>query len=259
MIHSPKFLRHLPFFHRLFASLVRIYAAAFHERYLVQRRMGVLLLLDQRNAVDKRLLCRGEWEPEQLDFLSSALRVNCRVGEKAVFLDIGSHGGLYALVLQSRFSFDEVVAFEPMASNLLQLRANLLMNGASSKVVVVEAAVSDQEGFTEFVVGADRNRGMSRIADGKLRQGEAVTEVNTITIDYFKDYTNYLIAVKIDVEGGEIRVLHGMKRTLLNNRCILQVERHGDTTELIEFLEGAGYRLLQSIGPDYFFSNFEER
>ena len=219
--------------------------------------MGVLLLLDQKNIVDKHLLYRGSWEEEQLEQFARTLRTLRQSTERLVFLDIGSHAALYPLVLQRQLEFDEIVAFEPVASNLMQLRANLLMNGSLAKVEIVETAVSDENGETPFIVGADRNRGLSRMADGTTRSGETFMNVKTIRLDDFRVYEGCMVAAKIDVEGAEMRVLHGMKRTLTSNRCVLQIERHGDARDMADFLEALGYRLLATIGPDYFYANAE--
>lgn len=257
MLHSPAFLRGFPPLNTLFGSLVRRYAALFHHRYIVQRRAGVLLLLDQKNAVDKRLLCRGAWEPDQIAFLTQKLKEYGRHAERMVFLDIGSHGAFYPLALRSAAPFDEMVAFEPAPVNLAQLRANLVMNQCHSLVEVVEAAVSDEEGDTAFIVAADVNRGMSRIAHGGVEPGESLINVKTITIDAFRTYRECFVTAKIDIEGGEMRALRGMIETLRNNRCLLQVERHGDAGELYSFMNEAGFIHLRTIGSDYFFTNCE--
>ncbi len=256
MIHTPFFLHRSRFLRTICSGLLRRYANTFLNRYLVERRMGVLLFLDQKNAVDKHLLYRGVWEAEQIAFLTEAFKANSKEGEKTVFLDIGSHAALYSIILQSKVGLDEIFAFEPVPSNLVQLRVNLLMNGCSSKVTVVEAAVANEVGLTQFIVAADRNRGMSRILDGSLEDEELLIEVKTITIDGFRDFNNCLILAKVDVEGAEMSVLKGMHRTLRNNRCILQIERNrGDFSEMNSELESLGFHLLRSIGPDYFFSN----
>jgi hypothetical protein len=83
MIATPLVLHKVHLFRNLVASILKRYARLFRPRYLVERRMGVLLLLDH---------------------------------------------GLYSIILDSQIELDAILAFEPVPSNLAQLRANLLMN-----------------------------------------------------------------------------------------------------------------------------------
>src|SRR5947207_6307227 len=63
-------------------------------------------------------------------------------------VDIGANIGLHSIVM-ARCGF-AVRAFEPDPVHIEMLRANLALNGVSG-VEVVEAAVSDRNGTTEFV------------------------------------------------------------------------------------------------------------
>ena len=254
MIHPPAIFAKIRPLQNLSSSLLKRYARLFKGRYSVERRMGVRMLLDQTNVVDRHLLLRGAWEAEQIAFLAGLVRRHRKPGERCVFLDIGAHGALYALTLERELQFDEIVAFEPSPVNLAQLRANLLLNDCVGRVRVVEQAVSDREGRATFVVSNARNRGHSRIHGGDLASGEAMIEVATTTIDSLPGPRGALVVAKIDVEGGELAVLKGMGATLATNRVILQVERNtGALSDLVETLAPAGLTFLKSIDHDHYF------
>jgi FkbM family methyltransferase len=254
MIATPLILHRVHLFRNLVSSILKRYARLFRPRYLVERRMGVLLLLDQKNSVDGSLLFRGFWEPEQLKYLSNLILRHRREKEEVVFLDIGSHAGLYSIVLDSKINLDAILAFEPVPSNLAQLRANLLMNNCLSRIQVFDKAVSDKEGSLGFVIATDKNRGMSRIMENDINVGETVIDVDVTSIDRTVDYSGKLIVAKIDVEGGELGVIRGMEKTLTNNRVILQIEcNRGPLTDLKDLLSAFDVRLIETIGEDYFF------
>jgi FkbM family methyltransferase len=217
--------------------------------------MGALLLLDQINVVDRHLLLRGAWEAAQVDFLSGLVRRHQRADEPLVLLDIGSHAALYPVVLSQRLTFDEIVAYEPVPANLAQLRANLWLNGLLSRVKVVEKAVSDREGTLEFIIGYEKNRGVSRIMDGTKTDHEEIIEVVATTIDGSSSYADSLIVCKIDVEGGELNVIEGMKETIARNRCIFQIENLSTRpiSQLKELLEPLGCQWVHSIREDHYF------
>ena len=251
----PDVLQKYKFTSRLGYNILRIYNLYFHERCLVQSRMGALLLLDQVNVVDRQLLLRGAWEAPQVDFLSDLVRSHQRADEPLILLDIGSHAALYPVVLSQRMAFDEIVAFEPVPANLAQLRANLWLNGLLSKVKVVEKAVCDHEGTLDFIVGYEKNRGLSRIMDGAKTDKEEVIEVAATAIDISSSYANALIVCKIDVEGGELRVIEGMKKTIARNRFIFQIENLATRPieQLRAVLEPLGCKMVHSIGQDFYF------
>ena len=254
MIHSPAFFAKFRPLQNLSSSLLKRYARAFKGRYSVEKRMGVRMLLDQTSVVDRHLLLRGTWEAEQIGFLAELTRRQRGDGEKCVFLDIGAHGALYSLVLDRELGFDDIVAFEPAPVNLAQLRANLLLNECLDRVRVVEQAISDREGFATFVVGNARNRGHSRILGGEVGSGETTMKVATTTIDALLDWRGALVVAKIDVEGGELAVVKGMRGLLANNRAILQIERNtGALRDLTDALAPLGLNYVKSIDHDHYF------
>jgi FkbM family methyltransferase len=120
---------------------------------------------------------------------------------------------------------------------------------------VVEKAVSDCEGTLEFIIGYEKNRGVSRIMDGTKTDKEEVIEVVATTIDVSSSYENALIVCKIDVEGGELRVIEGMKETIARNRFIFQIENLATRpiAQLKAVLEPLGCKLVHSIAQDFYF------
>ena len=66
MIHIPAYISRVPIVRGVLRLLITVYSQVFKGRYSLERRMGLLLLLDRENAVDWQLILSGEWERPHL-------------------------------------------------------------------------------------------------------------------------------------------------------------------------------------------------
>jgi methyltransferase FkbM-like protein len=80
-------------------------------------------------------------------------------------------------------------------------------------------------------------------------------DVEVVRFDDFVALAGRTLAIKIDVERYERKVLAGMARTLRDNRGIVQIEVLEAREETIQLMTAAGFRLAQDFGP----SRFPER
>jgi FkbM family methyltransferase len=250
MFHTPSLFRRFKLLRKWSFSLLRRYALISKPRFVVERRMGVLMLLDQRDKVDLNLLCGGVWEADRIEYLEGLVRAHRR-GRRCVFLDVGAHGALYSLVLDRRLSFDRIVVFEPEPISLAQIGANVAINGLQGKTEIVAKAASSRAGLAPFLVAEAGNRGQSHLVDRGLAKS---VEVETTPIDEVIDEADALIVAKIDVEGHENEVLLGMRATIGKNFAIVQVEKNGeDLQRLQSILAECGMTHVHSIGQDHYF------
>ncbi|TCS71309.1 FkbM family methyltransferase [Sulfuritortus calidifontis] len=254
MFATPSGLLGIPILKRLIPSILRRYAALFKHRYSVESRLGVLMLLDQKNLIDKNLLVRGAWEPEQISTLTRLARERCAETQATcAFLDIGAHWGLYSILMDKTGLFDRILAFEPEPTNFAQLQGNLFVNRATGAIEAHQLAISDHDGEVVIEAGPDFNRGRTLVSD-KIEAGQK--GIPCRRLDELIKLDNACVVAKIDVEGHEAAVLRGMTELLQKNHCLLQIESFGETAETLETLLGDGYRRLLRIGDDHYFSNF---
>lgn len=173
----------------------------------------------------------GSYEPEQ----TALFREWLRPGD--TLLDVGAHAGYYSL-LSSRLVGERgaVWAFEPNPANCAWLRRHVELNRLEN-VSVEELAVSDRAGTARFAFG--RGSGTGRLA------ADGTFAVQTVTLDEFCARRDIRpTAVKIDVEGGELRVLAGARHLLTFVRPVLFLSTHGSEIhrECLALLESVGYR-----------------
>jgi FkbM family methyltransferase len=170
-----------------------------------------------------------------------------------LFLDIGANIGLYSCILLRSVSVPRAILFEPDQINLIQLKANLLINGLIDRTEVREVALGDAVA-SHYLVPGEIDGGFSRIVEGAPPNGEGY-EVQVATLDDMLSLSGHNLAIKIDVEHYECKVLAGMKRTLRQNRCIVQIEAFDTRDQVIATMAAAGYDLARNFSPNFVFEN----
>ena len=254
MFSPPSFLMNAPLLRRLVPSILRRYARMFKHRYVIERRMGALFLIDQKNSVDRNLLIKGAWEPQQVETLKALIAKHKRAGEKSIFLDIGAHGAMYSIIVANENLADRIVAFEPEPTNLAQLRANLFINHLLGRIEVIEKAASDHTGRIPFFLAQEGNRGGSRMTENEPEILIGKIEVDAAPMDAMVEFKDGFVTAKIDVEGSEMTVLAGMTNIIAGNRCLFQIESFDERfAELKSWLEARGFAHLVTVDFDHFF------
>jgi FkbM family methyltransferase len=201
---------------------------------------GDYLLLDLK--VDKDLWL-GTYESQ----LERAIQAEARPGMTAY--DLGANVG-YVTMLLARAVGESgtVVAIEAMPDNVSRLQEAVRLNGMTGRVTVLAKAVGARQGRDRFLVHA--SPGMGRL--GEPLPGErgfqSSVEVDVVTIDGLVDQEGFPVpdVLKIDVEGGEIAALEGMRQVLSRATPVLLIEtHHRQAGEAVRAqLTAAGYSLF---------------
>jgi FkbM family methyltransferase len=180
-------------------------------------------------------------------------------GDARCFVDVGANVGLISLALAREFPQLEVFAFEPDPVAAQRLRQNISLNPRlRARIHVAEIAASDSVGEAVFEPSGDRRN----IETGRLAEpgrSEGLFRVQADRLDrFFQEIGTVPDLVKIDVEGGELRVLQGMTGLFaLGSPRAMLVEVHG-------FCFGAGAaafkRQVQALmrDADYTMSRLHE-
>jgi FkbM family methyltransferase len=196
---------------------------------------------------------RAEWEPELYRRFKEALRPGM------VVVDVGASFGLYSVAAARAVGRSgRVYAFEPARATASALRRHLRWNGVADRVEVIEAAAAEDEAGrtfweqeTSFVASLDES--VARQEERRYASPPRPRRVPTATLDDFvRSRAVEPDAIKVDVEGGEARVLRGARAILERRRTLLFLEVHsgfpveGDDPEavLVE-LRAAGWECEQ--------------
>ena len=194
-----------------------------------------------------RLMAYGCYERNECRLLSKwvpagGVAVDCgaNVGYMAAHMAraVGPHGRVYA--------------FEPSPTCIRALQ-NMLEKTTDSNITIIESAVAETRRTTfYFETEHILSHGFGRIDVHPSDRHRNVTEheVQVTSLDnFFRDFQlTRLDFVKIDVEGAEILVLHGMKEIFENGlrpKILLELsvgEGLTQATEIPDLLEHHGYQ-----------------
>jgi hypothetical protein len=109
--------------------------------------------------------------------------------------------------------------------------------------------VSDHAGVGRLQIVDDQS--WSKLEDyGEHPGTQEVIEVQLVAIDDLvaNGSVKPPTVVKIDVEGAELAVLQGMRRTLAEHRPAVICELHGTHDEFVAFMDEQNYRLINLEG-----------
>lgn len=215
------------------------------DDYFIASYFGAKFLVHWQDVVAREIALQN-FEAPQLRFMIGA----CAAVQPDLFLDIGANGGLYSCVLLRRKVVPRALLFEPDRRNFAHLQANVLINDLASIADCREAAVGAEPGRLRLVPGGESNTGTSKIsADGTPRG----YDVAAVRVDDVVDLSGRCIAVKMDIEGFELQALAGMRRTLRENRGIVQIETTTTRAEVVAFMAEHDFRQAANFYTDLVF------
>lgn len=179
----------------------------------------------------------------------------CAELQPQALVDIGANRGIYTCILLKQGSVPHSLCFEPDRVNLIELRANLMINDLLDLVTIHEVALGNENRRMQLVPG-HRAKGFSSADGGFSRVAESggEYEVEVVKLDDLAPMSGKTLLVKIDVERFECQVLGGMLRTLRDNTCLVQIEVTEETQgQIMEMMKAAGYSVTKDFAPNYVF------
>jgi FkbM family methyltransferase len=150
------------------------------------------------------------------------LRRHIRRGDVAC--DIGANKGSFLYWLARWSAPGRVIAFEPQP-DLAEALSRLCAKFSMKNVIVEPSAVYSSSGSQEFFIPDGHQPGASLLKP----TGQSKTiKVKAVSLDEYLSEKETVSAIKVDVEGAELDVFLGAKRTL--TRCtplvVFECDRH---------------------------------
>ena len=171
------------------------------------------------------------------------------VGRGGCVIDIGANVGEYSALAATLVGpAGHVYAFEPAPATAAKLRERL---AALSQVSIIEAAVGDVTRTVRLYLDADNPTQHSLDLHNVGRGGGAV-KVQQRALDDVKGLRAPDV-IKIDAQGGELRVLQGARRILATAKPFIVFELwpyglrnlRADPADLLAELKRSGYTLFK--------------
>lgn len=180
-----------------------------------------------------------------------------RQAPSTVFYDIGANYGYYSLLLAP--AADSVHAFEPVCRTRALLSSALASNQVKN-VEVYPVALSDHVGSAQIRLFSSSGNNSLYDVDSGFSSRQTGTE--SVTLDTLDRHVYELGLpppglIKMDVEGAELFVLRGGRRTLREHRPVLTAEFNEahyekagySRSDMVAELVGAGYTIM-AIPPN---------
>lgn len=163
-----------------------------------------------------------------------------------VCFDVGGWHGFYGGVM-ALAGASKVVVFEPLPANCTRIRRLIELN-PELPIELIEAAVADRPGRTEFQVMSQES--MGKLTESPFQPQKASREHISVELVALDD----LVAqgrvappavMKVDVEGAELLVLRGAEKMLREYQPTLFLEIHSPelARDCRNLLEHLGYQI----------------
>ncbi len=205
-------------------------------------RAGLKWRLETRCSLQRKLYYHGVFDIHDQRALLD------RVPRGGVFFDVGAYFGYYSMLAAERGA--RVFAFEPVGENFALLETNKSLNHFD-QIHASRIALSDSAGRVTFALPDATNRGRGHIANAAAN--DATEQVEIVTLDAFakSQKLDRLDALKMDVEGAELKVLAGARDTLTRFHPAMLIElnppalaRFGATgDQLLAVIRDLGYAI----------------
>ena len=185
-----------------------------------------------------------------------------------VFIDVGASHGVYTYHALQHMKSGTVIAVEadPERFAILEENTRQWSKGSEVEVQCLMAAVSDEEDtrgggtMTFYTTGTQISGGLFPV--GERSDEYEPIEVSIVTLDEIAPEEGRIL-VKVDVEGGELRVLRGAEDLIQSGRADFFVEISGwgdrdrgtSVMSTLGFVRSSGLGIERRLRSDYLLSS----
>lgn len=205
------------------------------------------LLVEVRHGTPDVIILNEIYRERIYRLPSEAMARLQALGRPPAALDLGGHIGLFGTWFFGAFPAGRLTTLEPDPANAAVIRRTIHRNGLGPRWTLLEACASDADGETDFVAGD--------FCHSRIPVGDESGTIRAATRDAFA-LAAAADLVKIDIEGGEWRLLADARFTCLS-APVLAMEWHANGAPVaadrarhaaLNALSDAGYR-VQETGP----------
>lgn len=232
----------------LFSRKERAWNVLGKKMYLSAEKAG----LDLRGkSIHKQLILDGIRERRSTGIMERFIRPD------DVILELGANIGYYVLIESTVLSDKaHIYAVEPGPQNVELLKKNIALNDISN-IEVSHMAMSNQKGTAKLYLGQACN--LHSLIDSSGTSDARYVEVRTDTVDDFLKDKKPITFLRMDVEGYETEVIHGMQETLKSpqfKRMFVEIHPHRVSPDkmqkFLQTLADCGFEIAHSVFRDTF-------
>jgi len=143
---------------------------------------------------------------------------------KIFFLDCGSNYGFYSFFTASLSKKNKVLAYEASKSTTEEFKKNKLLNNFEN-ISCKNLAISNE--YNKIIELYESTNDWESSINHNSFNKKNISKIKTTTIDFeLKDYDlkNFILCVKLDIEGSEFDAIKGAKETIKKYNPIFIIE-----------------------------------
>lgn len=192
---------------------------------------NIKILINPNDWMGWQFYFLGKYEPETTELIIKNSKKN------KVFFDIGANIGFFSLLASKRGTKSYAFEASPFIAKIIEKNKRL---NKLKTLKIINRAVFDKKIKLYFEKPEKDNIGTGKIVKKK---SNSTIEVKSITIDEFvkKNKIKRVDFMKIDVEGVEINVLNGAKKTIDTFGPDIIIEDNYENNLLKKHLESKNY------------------
>ena len=161
--------------------------------------------LRTRGYIANKLMVESKFETTEMIILKQLIE------KSDVFVDVRLDSGTTCIACSMG---KKVLAFEPQHQNLSCLLANIQTNNFTSLVEIFPVGLGETPGILTLYGASGPSASLINGWAGYSNKFKKLIPVNTLDTILSGRYRNSALAIKIDVEGAEFKVLKGAINTL---------------------------------------------
>ena len=200
---------------------------------LINGRTIRFFVANEKDEIQKYHHAGSFYEVEELSIMRAHWRCD------GSYVDIGANVGNHAIYVAKFLDASRIIVFEPNPAAIRILRVNLALNQCSNVDVryLGTALASGTASMRVVEVDPDNLGGASFVPDaqGEVRSARATASCSMSMSSF----------LKIDVEGMEMDILHGLERTMRSWRPNIFIEVWSQNSGgFFQWCEGIGYEIV---------------
>jgi FkbM family methyltransferase len=190
-----------------------------NDIYVVLRESGIKLYVDRYDSrfIPIEILNFHSFDPIEKDLIY-------KLAEKSkTIFDVGGNIGWYTLNFSLLSGVDKVHTFEPIPRTFDFLKRHVAFNNIDN-VIINNFALSDRQGISEFY-WSEKETGSSSMRNIQDRESVNKVECKLETLDQYVKENNCVVdMIKCDVEGSELFVFEGGRKTIQRDKPFVFTE-----------------------------------
>ena len=209
--------------------------------------------VDRNDHIIRDMQRRGTfYESDVLERLGQLLQKR----PKGVSIDAGAFIGSHSVYFARFCGLKPVLAFEANPDTFPLLLHNIQINNLADVVIPMNRALGASPGYGHVIPGGNTNQGHSSVSlDGEKKGASVcVCTVDDEVAALLKEGLSIAL-IKIDVEGAELEVLRGARRTITEHTPLLSIEVHSfrNLRRVLSLLRRDQYWIIDCLGysPTY--------